>query len=159
MRQLDVCPLESVRKQREVGSDAKFVVIFLPDEGSLSISSALERWSTDGPWQMSGANGWPFVILFVQTVSDSAWWFAWLRNRSDFCCLDVLWLLCQHRSSDSQGLSESVRRLGRKGRSAKCSVAEAWALCTLQHRPPNPSCLGNSSLCSASLEKCHRRGN
>lgn len=53
---------------------------------------------------------------------------------------------------------ESVRRLGRKGRSAKCSVTGAWALCALQHRPPNPTCLGNSSLCSTSLEKCHRKG-
>lgn len=49
------------------------MVIFLRDEGSPSISPALERKSADGHWQMSSANVRPFVVLFLQTVSDRAW--------------------------------------------------------------------------------------
>ena len=158
---IDLCPLESVRKQRrEAGSDAKFMVIFLPDEGSPSISPALERRSTDGPWQMSSTDVRPFVVLFLQTVSDRAWWFAWLRSRSDFCCLDTLWFL--HRAQEqwqAEAVWEFVGILGSKGRSAERSVSGAWALWILQHGPPHPSRLSDSSLHCTSLEKCHHRGN
>lgn len=158
---IDLCPLESVRKQRrEASSDAKFVVIFLPDEGSPSNSHAMERQSTDGLWQTSSANVRPFVVLFLQTVSDRTWWFAWLRSRSDFCCLDVLWSLRWAQEQwQAKAVWEFVGILGSKGRSAECSVSGAWALCTLQHGPSDPSHLGDSSSHCTSLEKCHHRGN
>lgn len=96
------------------------------------------------PWkaeaQMGDANVWPFVVLFLQTVSQCGNLHGWETGLTP-AVWKCLWFLCQEQA---EAVLEFVGILGSKGRSAEDSVSGAWSLWTLQLPSLYPSCLGYS---------------
>lgn len=139
---IDLCPLESVRQQRgrQVQMQSSWFMAFFFSCKIRVLHPFHLSWKAEA--QMGGANVWPFVALFLQTVCQCGNLHGWEAGLTP-AVWKCLWFLCQEQA---EAVLEFVGTLGSKGRSAEDSVTRAWSLWTLQLPSLYPLCLACSQL-------------